>query len=555
MVSKIERLSPEDVNQIAAGEVIENPASVVKELVENSLDAGAKRVEVTLLAGGQERIRVADDGSGIAPEEVHLALEPHATSKIRSAADLAGVETMGFRGEALASIAAISKLTLETSQGAEGVRLILEGGLLQKSEPIARTRGTQITVDELFFNTPVRKGFQRSSAADTGQIRKTLTLLALAHPEVTIRLQQGSESLLEAHAVEGRPFLEAFQERVAETMGGEFSSSVIPFEEEGKGIRIRGVVGNPSFTRPSRAGQMLLVNRRPIVSSLISSAVAEAFSTRLAAGRYPVFALHIDLPSALLDVNVHPQKREVRLRDEGDLRESIVSAIGRALEGERPEIPFACSIVAEEVVAFEPLSLPPPEPPVEWEEPTFVEAPPKVFGYSGDYLLLAPVGPFAGRDGLLILDTRRAAARVTFERLMEKGGEMAVQALAFPVTVELLPEEIEKVVQCKAALHSLGLDLRPFGGNTVLIEGVPAPLSQVDPKRLIEQILPTLNLQKSWEEAAAKEAVRLAPHQKPTLDQAAPFIREWLACRETMRCPNGKPVCSLLSHEELERRF
>ncbi|MGE3953605.1 MAG: DNA mismatch repair endonuclease MutL [Parachlamydiales bacterium] len=551
MSTKIQRLSPEDVNQIAAGEVVENPASVVKELVENSLDAGAKNIEISILEGGQDRIRVADDGVGMGEEDAHLALEPHATSKIRSAADLASVLTMGFRGEALASIASISKLTLETSEGGEGIRLQVEGGVIQRKEMIARRQGTQITVDELFFNTPVRKGFQRSPATDTGQIKKTVTLLALAHPETTFRLWQGEELLLEAVGIEGRPFLEAFEERVATLLGGEF----LPVEMEREGIQIRGVVGSPSFTRPSRAGQMLLINRRPVLSSLISGAVADAFSTRLGSGRHPVFALHIDLPASLLDVNVHPQKREIRLREEGALRGAILAAIGRALEGERPLPSFAPSMVAEEVVPFEPLRFAPSPAPVQWEEPILVEAPVRVFGYLGDYLLLEPIGPFAGQEGLLLLDIRRAAARVTFDKLAQTEGEGASQLLAVPVTLELLPEEYERVVECKAALHSLGLQVRPFGERQVVVEGVPAPLAGVEVKRLLEQILPTLSVGKISIEGAAREATRVAPHLKPTLDQAPRFVREWLKCREPLRCPQGRPVCSLLTLEEIGRRF
>ena len=559
MPTKIKRLSEETINQIAAGEVIENPASVVKELVENSLDAGALGIEVVILSGGQERVRVVDDGCGMPPEEAPLALEPHATSKIGSAVDLEEVMTMGFRGEALASIASISKLTVETSQGGEGVRLTSHGGSLFKTEPIARTRGTTVTVDELFFNTPVRKGFQRSPAADTGQIRKTLTLLALAYPEVSFTLRQGGEVLLEASALPDTPFLEAFQERAREVLGDEFVRGTIPFEHQQGEVRIRGLLGNPSNSRPTRSGQMLLINRRPVVSSLISSTIREAFSTRLATGRHPLLALHIDLPSPLLDVNVHPQKREVRLREESELREGILAAVSKALEVERPapypKLSFGSPIVAEEVVPFEPLI--PVEEVVELKPPELIEKPLTIYGFLRDYLLLEPTGPFADTDGLLILDTRRAWARIEFERALQalKTGVLASQTLAIPITLELLPDEVEQVIQCKAALHKLGIGVRPFGGNTVLIESLPAFLADGDPRKILEGLLPTLKLEGAWEEAAAKEAIRSAPHCRLTLDQAVPFVREWRKCREPMRCPHGRLTCSVLPLEEIERRL
>ena len=339
MSSKI-RVLPEDViNKIAAGEVIENPASVVKELVDNSIDAGADEIVVEISSGGRQLIRISDNGCGMIADDALLCLERHGTSKIRDIDDLFSLSTMGFRGEAVPSIASISKFTLMTCPKAEGdqpqmregTMVIVEGGKILKACPAVRDPGTTIEVKSLFYNVPVRRKFQKSPAYDTGEILKIVSLLALANPSVKFQLISDQKMLLSTSLAKGKPFQEMFNERIISVLGADYlDDSLAVFNEKGE-YRLEGVIGKPSHTRPNRTGQHLFLNQRPIWSTMISHAVREGYGTMLPTQRFPVFALHLTMPGDLVDVNVHPQKREVRLRHEQEIKQMVIGAVSQAL--------------------------------------------------------------------------------------------------------------------------------------------------------------------------------------------------------------------------------
>jgi DNA mismatch repair protein MutL len=340
---RIRILAPEVAEQIAAGEVVERPASVVKELVENALDAGARRITVETEAGGKALLRITDDGCGMSPEEALLALQRHATSKLRSADDLFDIQTLGFRGEALPSIAAVSEMEIltRTAEAEEGCRTLIEGGVVREQVAAPATVGTRITIRRLFFNVPVREKFMRSDVAEGGHITEWLQRLALSHSDVTFRLvQDGREALL-------CPGSQEPLNAVVSILGRAVARDLIrvPSSEVEGGVRVSGFVGRPTLTRSSRTLQHIYVNGRAIRSPIITRALDEAFRSTMPSGRYPVVVLFLQIPAGEVDVNVHPAKTEVRFQDEGAIHQSVKHAVLAALRSqvvaETPPLPGA----------------------------------------------------------------------------------------------------------------------------------------------------------------------------------------------------------------------
>lgn len=340
--SKIRVLNDQTINKIAAGEVIENPASVVKELVENSLDAGATTICVEIQEGGRQLIRISDDGCGMSHDDALLCLERHATSKIREVEDIQDLLTMGFRGEAIPSIAAISKFNLltcprlEGEKKGEGTLIMMDGGRLLACSPAARSPGTTIEIKSLFFNVPVRRKFQKSPSFDTQEILKMLGLLALAYPAIQFELISDQKSLLKT-PLSSSPssFHELLGKRLECVLGKEYTSALLPLQFQQSPYEFTGYIGLPSAHKPNRTGQHIFINQRLVVSPLISAAVREGYDTMLPNHRFPIFVLHLRMPGSLLDVNVHPQKKEVRLRQEFQLKEVLIQAIQTTLRQEQ----------------------------------------------------------------------------------------------------------------------------------------------------------------------------------------------------------------------------
>ena len=446
---------PNDViDQSAAGEVLENPASAVKELVENSLDAGAREIRVEIEGGGLTRLRVEDDGCGMSAVDATVCLQRHATSKIRKTADLQTLHTMGFRGEALAAIASVSKLELRTSSGREAVTLTVQGGHITHKGPCARNRGTTVEVHELFYNTPARLKFQKAAAPCAAAVLKCVETLALAHPEVRFELLSNGKPTFRSHA-------DTWKLRAEEILG--------PFAHEldvsADGLKLHGLLGRPEEGRLNRGGQTIFVNRRPILSPLVSRAVKEGFGTRMEDRLWPVCLLYLELPADAVDVNVHPQKREVRFRDEGRVFSFVRSAVQQALEKTQPSLaPLPWDFV----------SIP------QSSTPSFVlqetSAQPVLFHtlvqpktLLGDYLLL-------GNDPWTLVDLRGAAARVMFES-MEKPG-VVVQPLLCPFEWALGPaDEPEALAE---RLKPLGIEARAIGKRAIAVDAIPSELDVSD---------------------------------------------------------------------------
>lgn len=350
--SKIRVLSDQTINKIAAGEVIENPASVIKELIENSLDAQATHICVEIQEGGRQLIRISDDGWGMSADDALLCLERHATSKIREVEDIQELFTMGFRGEALPSIAAISKFTLltcprseEKNKQEEGTLILVEGGHLISCSSAACSAGTTLEVRSLFFNVPVRRKFQKSPAFDTQEILKMIGLLALAYPTVHFELMSDQKLLLKTPLTSSlSSFKDLLSKRIECVLGQEYRSTLLPLKFQQNPYEIEGFIGSSLAHKPNRTGQHLFINQRLVVSPLIAAAVLEGYGSMLPTHRYPLFVLHFRMPGHLLDVNVHPQKKEVRLRQEHQLKETIIHAIQSALRQTQTQQPHSQQI-------------------------------------------------------------------------------------------------------------------------------------------------------------------------------------------------------------------
>lgn len=341
MPSKIRVLTEHTINKIAAGEVIENPASVVKELVENSIDAHASEICIEIKGGGRQLIRITDDGCGMNSDDALLCLERHATSKIREVEDIHDITTMGFRGEAIPSIASISKFMLltcpqpepqQTTSSSFGTMIMIDGGKIINCSPAARSPGTTIEVKSLFFNVPVRKKFLKSPAIDTNEILKMISLIALGHPRIKFQLISDSKSLLTTSLSQDENFKEQLDERVDAVLGHDFLQNCVPLKYEQDDLLLQGVIGLPSYTRHNRTGQFLFINSRGVFSPLVAYAIKEGYGTSLPSGRHPAFVLHLSIAGSLVDVNVHPQKREVRLRQEHVLKSLIIKGVEQTLQ-------------------------------------------------------------------------------------------------------------------------------------------------------------------------------------------------------------------------------
>lgn len=450
MSKKIIKLSESVINQIAAGEVVENPASIVKELIENSLDAGATQIVIEIVAGGQQLIRIEDDGCGMGPEDALLSLERHATSKIRTVDDLQSLGTMGFRGEALAAISSVSHFELCTSNGT-ATRILAEGGQIKTIEPCARNQGTTIEVRSLFYNVPARKKFQKSQNASVSQVTRMVEVLSLAHPNVAFSLTSNGKKVFEVKAAPQ-------QKRIEEVLE--------EYEHEVKGNGVFGYVAAPAKAMSTRTGQYLFINRRPIFSPLISKAVKEGFGTRIAEHAYPPFVLFLEIAPDAVDVNVHPQKREVRFRDEGlifrNVQQAILNAFGPSIMSFSEPISFTPPPAFSFTESFIP-------PPFQVNETVsdlhlvFADRPLTVFAH---YLLLQ-------KENLILVDLRAAHARVLFESLkVEKG---LSQSLIWPLEIPLLRGE-EHVEQ---ELNELGIECRVLQ-RTLVIDALPPTLEAAD---------------------------------------------------------------------------
>jgi DNA mismatch repair protein MutL len=493
-MGRIHRLSDTLINQIAAGEIIERPASVVKELCENSVDAGARTVRVWLGRGGLELIRVGDDGCGMSREDALLSLERHATSKLADAEGLTRISTKGFRGEALPSIASVSRLVLTTSEGGSscGTRVEVEGGGAPKVADAAPLGGTLIEVIDLFFNTPARRKFLKRESTELGHCEEAVVRLALAHPEVGFFLEHEGRALISS------PATAAHQERIGSLLGTEIIPHLLAVDARRLGVTVTGLVASGEMTLPTARGLYTFVNRRYVRDRGVTSAVQRAYQDTLPPGRQPVTVLFIEVDPAAVDVNVHPQKLEVRFVDPRSVQEALAAGIGAALkeapwrEGEQPQTAdgaarYALAVDrflarAEQGAPLVPQVLEGEAMPFGTMHPSVDEALPPGF-----FSQLRFVGDLARRfwlcEGaggtLIVVDPKAVHQRLVIDglkRRLEAGGADAGAPSLFSTAVDLSPAVFEKVRAAIPWFERLGLELDPFGGATVTVRGVPPEL-------------------------------------------------------------------------------
>ncbi|MFC2049426.1 DNA mismatch repair endonuclease MutL [Chlamydiota bacterium] len=539
MLPRIIRLLDDaTINQIAAGEVIENPASVVKELVENSLDSGATDVCIETRAGGRGLIKVVDDGCGMGPDDLLLAVERHATSKLSEVSDLESLHTLGFRGEALPSIAAVSKFSLHSSsKGGEGALLQIEGGRMGPLQPLPRQRGTTIEVKSLFFNVPVRKKFQKSLGWDTAEIHKVLTKFALGFPAVGFSWINDDKVHVKA------PRGEEACQRMRELLGEEWIEGSLPVEHAQNEIRLWGRISRPSLHRPNRSGQHLFINQRSVISPWVAGQVLQSYGTRLSAHRYPLFVLYLSLPPSWVDVNVHPQKREVRLREEGRLAPFILQAVTEALES-RPvnhpesqlvhrEMPELCEIPS----FHEPASLYRPTPSAElflFEEPAF-----SIVGKVKHYFFVEEA------KGIRIVDGLRAMERIVYDQLQVEQGKQEVQALLIPIQLKMKGKELTLLQEHLEALNELGVSIRHFGGDTFLVDAIPAVLEPEEIPEWIEVYLEEGRIPLQMGRCLKRGAL--------SLGSGTALVKKLFQCQNHHETPAGKQIHYLLDPQQLEK--
>jgi DNA mismatch repair protein MutL len=601
----IRLLPPDIVNRIAAGEVIERPASAVKELVENAIDAGARRIDVTLKDGGRDLIQVVDDGIGMTPEELTLAVERHATSKLPGN-DLTHIATLGFRGEALPSIGAVGRLTLTSrKQGAEEAwRLAVEAGAKGRPEPAALGQGTRIDLADLFFATPARLKFLKSTRSEFGHAEEVLQRLAMAHPEIAFSLSDGDRVVLRYAATPGlmTDGVAARLERLSAIMGREFAENALPIDAEREGHRLTGFIGLPTLNKATAARQFLFVNGRPVRDRLLQGAVRGAYQDFLARDRHPLVALFLDLPAEEVDINVHPAKAEVRFRDPGLVRGLIVGAARHALAaaGHRA----STTVAAAALGSFRPEAQMPGRPGEPgWRGAWPASAPPRGLAEAAA-LAYAPFEGFerpqarpleaheaetAGApagfplgapraqvhetyivaqtaEGIVIVDQHAAHERLVYERMKQAlaDGGVKRQGLLIPEVVELDPAAAERLAARAGELAELGLVLEPFGQGAVVVREVPALLGEVAVKSLVQDLADeiaefgaALGLKERLEEVCGTLACHgsVRAGRRLNLAEMDALLRQMEATPHSGQCNHGRPTYVELKLADIERLF
>jgi DNA mismatch repair protein MutL len=584
---RIRVLSDTLANQIAAGEVVERPASVVKELVENALDAAATRVDVVIRNGGKTEIRVSDDGHGMGREDALLALDRHATSKIGTEEDLRSVRTFGFRGEALPSIASVSRLTLETAEaGGVGTRVRISAGRIMGAEDCARQRGTTVVVGSLFFNVPARAKFLKSAAVETRAIADVMTALALAHLSAGFRLESNGRTLLELPPARDLPT------RAAALWGDDFASALIPLSHPGHGVEVAGLVERPDAAVSGPRRVHLFVAGRPFRDRPLVAAAERGYRTTVPQGARPSFLLYLDVAPGGVDVNVHPSKAEVRFQDRGAVEDEVERAVREALAslesaatmdarpGLRPAAPSGPGRSTHRGGA--PATAPSPDP---GQLALFVAAAPAgretnarqatdaddegvadswrhALWQVHDTYILAET-----RSGLLIIDQHAAHERILFEALMrdfDAGGRPS-QRLLFPITLRLSAAEYAVVEDTRSLLARAGFEAEPFGGRTVIVHAAPNPHPWFNAEQCLRDMLAELAEGSELTRAARNQYERLAmtfackaaikAGQPLSGDEMHRLFDELFATELPYHDVHGRPTVVRLSTEELARRF
>ncbi|KFG88661.1 DNA mismatch repair protein MutL [Sphingobium herbicidovorans NBRC 16415] len=590
----IRRLPEHLINRIAAGEVVERPASALKEIVENALDAGASRISIRLSNGGLDRIEVSDDGCGMAPEEIALALERHATSKLPDDA-IECVSTLGFRGEALPSIASVARLSIDSRpQGQDGWNRTIDNGALLSEGPVALPPGTRVTVEQLFARVPARRKFLRSAKAEYAACLDIVRRLAMAHPSVAFSLEHDGRRALSVQAGDAR------EDRVAALTDRALAENHVIVSLEREGIRLSGVASLPTYNRGVGDHQFLFVNGRPVRDRLLVGAVRGAYADMLARDRHPVVALFIDVPPLEVDVNVHPAKTEVRFRDPALIRGMIVSGLRRALDAEgfrsvQKADPAGLSAWKIEPVSPTPIgqlpifeaafpavsSYAPSSASFADRRPSFSAPPPQARAEpaadaapeSASYPLGVARGQVArtyivaeAEDGLVIVDQHAAHERLTLERMRRAmdGQGVAAQALLLPEVVELDEPACDRLEARIDELRDFGLELERFGPAAILVRATPAMLGQGDVQGLVSDLADdlaaydsALSLKERLDMVAATMACHGSVRAGRVLSvvEMNALLREMEITPRSGQCNHGRPTWVKLGHGDIEKLF
>jgi DNA mismatch repair protein MutL len=591
---KIQRLPPDLANQIAAGEVVERPASVIKELVENAIDAGARRVSIAVELGGKKLIRVDDDGEGMDPEDARLAVERHATSKIRRADDLAAIATLGFRGEALPAIASVSHFVMRTRtrQMGAGTQIRVNGGAVASVAEAGMPEGTSIEVADLFYNLPARRKFLKSDGAESAQISRLVAQLALCYPMVGFTLTSAGRKVLQC------PPVSSLKERLYQLYGDR--SDLIEVRRDAGDITLLGYIAALAEQGPTRGPQNLFVNRRIVKDRTVAHAVIEAYSQASIKERSPEMHLFIEMPHDAVDVNVHPTKAEVRFRDQSYIHELVRRTLGDALgRGPVPEL----QLEAPAGLTPQPSTLPLPHAytsvyPSRWSTAPARDSSIAPFAPASE----SPIAPFAPTDdstvapvregaseplirplmplgqfrdtfivavddeGIAIIDQHVAHERVLFERITERltSGRLESQRLLEPMLVELPPSARHALVSRAADLERLGFEVEEFGGDAVRVAAFPALLRREEcptALRALAEDLESAGTTATVDEAIKKIAATMACHAAVkandplTPEKMAHILDELRRTSYSTICPHGRPVMLRLSRREVEKNF
>ena len=596
-MGKVAQLPPDLANQIAAGEVVERPASVVKELIENALDAGARRLTIHVELGGKKQVRVEDDGEGMAPGDARLALERHATSKIRRAEDLAAIRTLGFRGEALPSIASVSHFILRTrARGDEsGTELRVNGGAVASVMEAGAAEGTTVEVNDLFYNLPARRKFLKSDGAESAQVSRIVTQLALAYPEAGFALTSGPRTLLRC------PPAASLHDRLYQIYGER--DDLIEVAKSAGGLRVTGYIAALAEQGPTRGAQHVFINRRIVKDRTIAHAILDAYSVASIKERSPEVHLFLEMPPESVDVNVHPTKAEVRFREQSLVHEVVRRALMDALgKTSAPQLQLRSETAFHDPVAA---AIPGilaggvypnrwlPQDPIPTAsnvlsstdagsgfsriaEPSAeairLKADPTTTGVPGMRPMI-PLGQFRDTfivaiddEGIAIIDQHVAHERVLFERVMERltAGALESQRLLVPMVLDLAPAAHETVVGRTAELARLGFEFEAFGGNAINVTAVPALLNAQESLKALQALADDLerldrgaDLQQALKRLAATTACHAAVKANYPLsyEKMIHILEELRATAYSSVCPHGRPVMLRLTRREIEKNF
>jgi DNA mismatch repair protein MutL len=617
-MSKIRVLPEILANKIAAGEIVERPASVVKELLENGLDAAARSLFLSVESGGKKRVIVRDDGEGMTQDDAILAFEHHATSKLQSVQDLSAITTLGFRGEALPSIASISRLTLRTRYQSEpdsalGTEVEIHGGTMRSVKAIPWDKGTEVTVRDLFFNVPARRKFLRAHDTELGHITRLVTNYALARPELRFTLESEGRKLIDLVPVS------SVRERAYQLFGDSFLKNLVEISGSAGDVKVHGFASQPHEQRTNPYSQFFYVNRRMVRDKVMTSAVRQAYLNAIPSSAYPVVLLFVEMPYDQIDVNVHPAKIEVRFRDQSVVHDLVRESIQRALvvsrsipvfehHGEEMRLPDRFTPGRSEALPGDFRRM--PESPFDFTSPGSAPDPfQRAFNYPLREVPPAPLIPLADHhalkmrpelllgapsdsvreifhsegvrilgqlqesyiiacdaDGLLIIDQHVAHERVLYEKLAMAMNRNAVetQGLLVPVTIELAPHQAALLDRAMPELNRNGFQVERFGGDTVLVRSVPAVARDLDCEKLLSEILEglemeerTVDVDRIRDRIAVSTACRAAikVHTPLTLEKMQWLLDELGQTRIPTNCPHGRPIILRFSLYEIERNF